>query len=203
MRFVMYTALVALALAGCSSKSSGGSGPTASFDAAGFDVNFNEDGGVVDAGHGSDASAEAESDASALGPGCSLEAGAPDGGCNTLENVATPITGTCETAAQPMGTGGTIAAGTYVLTAQARYMDAGCVPATYQVTMLIADGCLERVDGTGASALHRNQNVSTNGNELLRTSSCGPGLPAATYTATGTQLTIFDQGGAVTTWTKQ
>jgi hypothetical protein len=29
------------------------------------------------------------------------------------------------------------------------------------------------------------------------------GLPAATYTATATQLTIFDRDGVVTTWTKQ
>jgi hypothetical protein len=198
-----YAALAALGLLGCSNSSSGGSGPGATFDAAGADVTFNEDsgGGGVDAGHGM---TDAGSDVSALGPGCSLlDAEAPDGACNTLENVGTAITGTCSTGAQPMGTGGTIAAGTYVLSAQTRYEDAGCTSATYQATMLIADGCLERVDVSGASATHRNQNISTNGNQFLRTSSCGPGLPASTYTATATQLIIFDQGGAVTTWTKQ
>jgi len=202
MLFFRYAPFAALALLGCSSTSSGGSGPGATFDAAGVDVAFNEDsGGGVDAAHGI---TDARSDASALGPGCSLiDAEAPDGACNSLTNDATPIMGTCGTGSQPVGTGGTIAPGTYVLSAQAVY-GAGCTAGTkYQVTMLIADGCLERVDGTGANAIHRNQNISTSGTQLLRTSSCGPGLPAATYTATATQLTIFDQGGAVTTWTKQ
>jgi hypothetical protein len=208
-------ALLALAaLLGCSNKSSGGSGPGASFDSGGVDASFEQDAGgdvredvspsdsgaPLDSGSGSDGG----SDASALGPGCALlDAEAPDGSCNALVNGATPITGTCQSGTEPSGTGGTIVAGTYLLTAQTDYASSCTAGTRYQVTMLIADGCLERVDGTGASELRRNQDISVQGNQLLRTSSCGAGLPAATYTATPTQLVIFNQGGAVTTWARQ
>lgn len=195
-----FAAFAAFVLLGCSSsKSGGGSGPGANFDAAGVDVNFNQDsgGGGNDAGH---EPTDGGSDGSALGPGCSLlDAEAPDGACNTLVQLGKVITGTCPGGTQPTGKGGTIAAGTYVLTARAGY-GSGCVAGNYQTTMLISDGCLQRVDGTD---VRRNQDISTSGDQLMRTSSCGPGLPAATYTATDTQLVIFDQGGAVTTWTKQ
>lgn len=185
MAFFRYAVFAAFALLGCSSKSSGGSGPGTNFDAAGVDVVFEQDGG----GGGTDA-----------GHGCSLlDAEAPDGACNALVNVGKVITGTCPGGTQPMGTGGSIAPGTYALTARAGY-GAGCVAGNYQATMLIADGCLERVDGTGVT---RDENISTSGAQLIRTASCGPSVPTATYTATDTQLTIFDQGGAVTTWTKQ
>lgn len=43
----------------------------------------------------------------------------------------------------------------------------------------------------------------TSGDTLTRTATCGTQPPAATYTATGSQLVVFDEGGAVTTWTRQ
>jgi hypothetical protein len=126
-----------------------------------------------------------------------------DGGeCNGIAQVGSPVTGTCESTTQPQGAGGTIADGTYVLTARVGY-GSGCTATTYTATMVIAGNCVERVDGQATSAVRRNHALATSGNVLTRTATCGSALPAATYTATPTQLVVFDEGGAVTTWTKQ
>lgn len=134
-----------------------------------------------------------------------LDAGVQsDGACNALPQAQTmPVTGTCPAGAQPAGTGGTIADGTYVLTAQARYVDAGCTVAMYEATIEIVGACFQRVDSFGNADTRRSGTMTTSGNVVTRTITCGPTLPAATYTATATQLTIFDAGGSVTTWTKQ
>lgn len=194
-------ALVAcMAAAGaCNSKSSGGSGPDTNFDSGGLDVAFTEDSSAPP----QDGSTPPGDGTTALG--CPDAGVQPDGACNDLAQLeTTPVTGTCGTGAQPSGTGGTIADGTYVLTAQARYEDAGCTAgAMFEATVLITGGCFQRVDGLGASEIRRSGNFSTSGNSITRDITCGPTLPAATYTATATQLTIFDEGGAVTTWTKQ
>ena len=173
----------------CNSKSSGGSGPETNFDSGELDVTFAED-------------SSTPADAALTCPDAGV---LPDGACNSLEQLdTTPVSGTCGTGAQPTGTGGTIADGTYVLTAQARYLDAGCTAGvTFEATIQITGGCFQRVDGEGASEILRSGNFTTTGNVITRDITCGPTLPAATYTATATQLTIFDEGGSVTTWTKQ
>ena len=173
----------------CNSKSSGGSEPQTSFD-AGLDVTFADD------------TSTPPDDAALTCPDAGVQ---PDGACNALAQLeTTPVTGTCGTGAQPAGTGGTIADGTYVLTAQARYLGAGCTPgATFEATVQITGGCFQRVDGMGVNELRRSGNFTTSGNVITRDITCGAALPAATYTATATQLTIFDAGGSVTTWTKQ
>ena len=189
---VLVTSVVAAVA--CESKSSGGSGPSPSFDSGTFDVSFGDDSGmpVTDA-------SSPEAAAACIAAGMH-----PDGECNDLDQAdTTSVTGTCGTGAQPAGTGGTIADGTYLLTAQARYIDAGCSPATFEVTMVLAGGCFLRIDGEGANIMRRSGTYATSGNVLTRDVTCGLTLPAASYTATDTQLIIFDEGGSVTTWTKQ
>ncbi len=188
----------ALLLSGCTNKSSGGSGPGASFDAGDFDVTFGEDTGT-DAGAPHDAMAAdvAEETAPAA---CLLDAGGST--CNSLTAVNTTVTGTCSDAGQPVGTGGTVADGTYVMTAR-EGTNTGCTVATFRATMVVAGSCANRVDINGTVPDHRNHTFETSGNTLTRTATCGTQLPAATYSATGNQLVIFDQGGAITTWTRQ
>jgi hypothetical protein len=187
MTFRRLAVIVALGLSGCVSKSSGGSAPNADFDASFEDVRF----GPSDSGQTSDAAAS-----SCLAP-------TADGACNSVQNVAAPVMGVCETGAQPEGAGGGIVDGTYALTAQSLYSSSACNAGTFQATMIIAGSCIERVDIQGGTDLRRNMVITTTGNALTRSATCGTTLPSATYTATATQLTIFDQGGAVTVWTKQ
>ncbi len=185
----------------CSSKSSGGSGPQTSFDSGAFDVGFGEDSSTP----ADDAATPMDGTAAEAAAMTCLDAGVQsDGACNALAQAqTTPVTGACQTGAQPAGTGGTIADGTYVLTAQARYLDAGCTVGMYEATIEIVGACFQRVDTIGNAETRRSGTMTTSGNVITRTITCGPNLPAATYTATATQLTIFDAGGAVTTWTKQ
>ena len=182
-----------LLLVACTNKSSGGSGPEPGFDAATADVTFAEDTGTGPV------------DAASDGGACPHAAGAADGACNSIQNLATSfVAGTCMSGAQPMGTGGAIADGTYVLTARTLYTaDGGCVAGMFESTMQVTGHCVERVDRLGQADVTRNMTFETNGTTLLRVPTCGAKLPGATYTATATDLTIFDQGGAVTVWTKQ
>jgi hypothetical protein len=192
-RSLVFSVLGIAAVSACVSKSSGSSEPQASFDAGTRDVSFTDD--VVAA-----TDSGATPDGSSACPGVEE----PDGDCNAVAQlVTTPVTGTCGTGAQPAGTGGTVVDGTYALTAQARYVDAGCTAATFEATMVITGGCFQRVDSTGTSELRRNGTFTTSGDVLTRAATCGAALPAATYTATATEVTIFDEGGSVTTWTKQ
>jgi hypothetical protein len=179
------------------------SSPTApvtgsSLDSGTFDATVEVDGGSGDA--------SAPTDDVQVSPAtCFAEAGLPDGECTDLQELGASVTGTCPTGAQPAGAGGTVVDGTYVLTAQARYIDGGCVSETFQATMTVFGTCSSRVDGLsgGTTLITRDSTFETSGNVLTRTATCGASLPAATYTATATQITIFDQGGSVTTWTKQ
>jgi hypothetical protein len=193
-------ALGLLSIAGCVSNSSS---PSLASDAGTFDASFLEDSGAAtqDATV-QDAATEDVAQVDVLAV-CLTTTVLTDGACNTVQNVATtPVTGACPTGAQPTGAGGTVVDGTYVLTAQSRYVDAGC-GGTFQSTMLVQGGCCERIDVSGTSTFESNSTFQTNGNVLTRATTCGLVEPAATYTATPTTITIFDEGGSVTTWTKQ
>ncbi|MGO8992792.1 MAG: hypothetical protein ACLQVI_05660 [Polyangiaceae bacterium] len=145
----------------------------------------------------------ATEDAAAVLAVCIATTVLADGACNTVQNVdPTPVTGTCPAGAQPVGVGGTVVDGTYVLTAQVRYADAGC-GGTFQSTMIVQGGCCERTDLSGTLPFESNSTFQTTGNVLTRATTCGLVEPPATYTATPTTITIFDEGGSVTTWTKQ
>jgi hypothetical protein len=186
-------------LAGCVSSSSS---PSLASDAGAFDASVLEDSAAPpqDATVQDAATDGAQVDALAV---CLATTVLSDGACNTVQNVdTTPVTGACPTGAQPTGAGGAVVDGTYVLTAQARYADAGC-GGTFQSTMMVQGGCCERIDLSGTTTFESNSTFQTSGNVLTRATTCGLVEPPATYTATPTTITIFDQGGSVTTWTKQ
>jgi hypothetical protein len=188
--FAVVTGALALA---CFSSSSGGGSPRVSFDAGVGDVSLAFDTGAHDAGSQADA-------------GSCIPSMATDGNCTDLDEVGQTVTGTCGTSEQPMGTGGTIADGTYALTGRVGYQT-GCMEGTFRATLRMAGGCFLRVDdeGNGSATEHlsRSGTFTTSGSTLTRDVTCGTALPAATYTATPTTFTIFDEGGAVTVWTKQ
>jgi hypothetical protein len=147
-----------------------------------------------------------------VGAACGPSTATSDGGscgatvpagqaCNALTNFATPITPTCDPGTIPTGTGGTIVAGTYTLSAQVYYGGA-CATEAVDATLEIAGGCVQEVSGaplpTTASST---QTVSGNG--ITRTVTCldlgidaGAGhftydSPTNTFTATPTSFTIF------------
>ncbi len=120
-----------------------------------------------------------------------------------MQNVATPITSACLSTSEPSGTGGTIADGTYVLSSQTQYRKGECATATYRSTMTIDGPRWARVDESNAEASDSSGVLTSNENLIGRISACGPTFPPATYTATPTVLTIFNEGGAVTVWMKQ
>src|SRR5437868_12357006 len=125
--------VVALGLA-CGCSSSSGDAP-ASGDSGGVDTFVPGDGAGTDS-----AASDAPSD------GGTTDAIDDAGGCNTLENAAPKITATKSTAAMPAAAGGTIADGTYFLTAETAYEAATAGPSDeHQETITITAGKLEIV----------------------------------------------------------
>jgi hypothetical protein len=120
--------------------------------------------------------------------------------CNALTNLGTTITPVCSTEAAPVGTGGAIADGTYVLTAQTKY-DASCTsPLSLSETITIAGDCVQLVfgsilPGTGSSRL------TTQGSAISFTRTCEhididgavtiQPFSMQAYTATSTTFTLF------------
>ena len=124
----------------------------------------------------------------------------PGQACNTLANVATAITPTCVSGTIPVGTGGTIVDGTYVLTSQTYYQDTSCSEVPLSETIAFAGGCIHLVfesifSGTLSGTL------KTEGNRFAATQTCRHlDVDAAvttmdaqmqTYTATSTTFTLF------------
>ena len=65
-----------------------------------------------------------------------------------LANVATAITPTCVSGTMPVGTGGTIVDGTYVLTSQTNYRrELSKAPLSFSETITIAGDCFQTVFG--------------------------------------------------------
>jgi hypothetical protein len=161
--------------------------------------------GVVACGSGSASSGGGTSPGSS-GAGTSGAAGTcsaniPDGGaCNTIANVGPTVTRTCATGTIPTGTGGTIANGTYVLTAETYYAGGSCPEPSLSVT-LVADGdCWQEVAASGAANNSTSFDaafaVAVQGNQVTTTPTCvdGPAsreAASATFTASGGTLTVF------------
>ena len=130
-----------------------------------------------------------------------LEAGQA---CNTLNNVAPPITPTCTSAPLPAGTGGTITPGTYVLTAQTYYgTPASCPTEAVAVTLVLSGSCIQQVDELGGLTLTSSVTIAVQGNQMMSTLTCAsvsgfsPDTPTKTFTATSTTLTLFTLNSAV------
>jgi len=121
--------------------------------------------------------------------------------CNTLEKLGTAITPVCSTESSPSGTGGVIADGTYVLTAQTTY-SANCTsPLPISETITIAGDCIQVVFGDLLSGTASGR-LTTQGSSITSSPTCQhfdvdgtvTNMPFAmqTYTATSTTLTLFD-----------
>jgi hypothetical protein len=152
------------------------------------------------------AAADAGGDAPTGGGSCS--ANVPKGqACNAITNVGTPVTPTCNPAAVPAGTGGTIVDGTYTLTSQTYYGSATCETNPLTATLEIAGGCIQEV-----STFDRPVTVSTaatvSGANITLTVNCvdlgtDAGQPSFdvmtnTFTATPTTFTLFIKNSGTT-----
>jgi hypothetical protein len=128
--------------------------------------------------------------------------------CNALTNVAAPVVPTCTTGTLPTGAGGTVADGTYVLSAQTYYNLPGCGVERVAATFSIAGGCVQLVAGADTAAggglvsFSGTATVTTQGNEMTVDVTCPsvppghPDTPVRTYTATGSTLTWFIRNSA-------
>jgi|SRR5579859_8076948 len=177
-----------------------------------------DEGGAVpeDSGPADDGGADAGSTAPACG------ASAPQGGaCNTIADVGPMVVPTCADGAPPVGAGGTITPGVYVLTAQTYYepgADGGaCGKTPLSATLVGTADCVELSvtldEAVTTVPFTEAATVAVQGNRLTSTITCASSSlecdsRGATFTATPTGLTIAwdDQGcgGAlVEVYTKQ
>lgn len=112
--------------------------------------------------------------------------------CNTLVNDGPDVPESAETGTPPTMTGGTIADGTYVLSARKDWQ--GSCNCNTRQKLSISGTTLQVVTKTDAAPEQRlTTTIATSGNKLSLTVTC----PAAQnlsleYTATATQLQVFD-----------
>lgn len=128
----------------------------------------------------------------------------PAGGCNAVALTAPPVTGVSETSAQPVPAGGTIADGTYFLTAHQTF-GAPSAGVTYRAVMVFKGSTIELAQTRNGGAEERaTLTLTTTGTKFAAKTTCPPGqsLSYDFYTATGTTLMLFDNE-KVATLTKQ
>ncbi len=177
--------VVAACLLACSSEDEAVDAPTDS----GVDVTV-EAGTDAGADVTEDAPQEADSD------------GAPSE-CNTVANVGSVIQQMFVATDAVTGNGGTLVAGTYVLTAAAVYVGAGGSSGptglTLQDTVAIDDaGLYQRVvsaiddAGLDGSPIHQNGSFIVNGSSIQVAQTCPPGSqPFTSYDSDGTKFRIY------------
>ena len=147
-------------------------------------------------GGGAAAAGDAGSD---RGPPGMCGADIPPGqACNTLVDPREAVMPTCATDTMPVGQGGAIVDGTYVLTAQTYYNVPVCPKVALSQIVQFAGGCMQIASGVFGSAAAR---VTTAENSLTTTRTCvyvgtDAGVSMAgpsnqTFTATGTTFTLF------------
>lgn len=72
--------------------------------------------------------------------------------CHALADMGSPVKPTCVAGTIPSGSGGTVADGVYVLTAQTLYNTPSCPSVSLSQTLRITGTCLETTSGTAAPA---------------------------------------------------
>ena len=158
---------------------------------------------------GADASAGSGGGGNA-GSGGTSSGGTSSGGtggssaCNTLVNDGADIVEEAATGTPPAMTGGTISDGTYVLTARKDWQ--GSCNCTSRQKLAISGGTVQIVARTDKAAdQHMTATAAVAGNQLTLSGTC----PVAqslkqTYTATATQLSLFDASDqSLKVYTKQ
>jgi hypothetical protein len=159
------------------------------------------DAGRADAAAKGDAAPEASTPTEEASVEAETEAAAS---CGDLANDAPTITVRQEATDPPVLAGGTIADGTYFLTAAVIYTGAdgpSGPTGTAQTTVHIIGSTVQQTNaGTGTETY----TLATGGSTLTATETCPtPGVTQATYTATATTLTVAvpagtDEAGAKT-----
>jgi hypothetical protein len=133
--------------------------------------------------------------------GGTCSAGTPPGqACNALVATGAAVTPTCISGTLPVGQGGTIADGTYVLTASTYYNAASCPTFGVTETVEFAGGCIQVAVGSPFPAT-TSGTFTVSGNTLLLTQTCfhvavdgatvTQNTSNNTFTATGTTFTTF------------
>ncbi len=119
----------------------------------------------------------------------------PAGACNAIANTAMPATSTQRPGVMPpVMTGGNIVPGSYHLTERVYFRAASVV--VEQMTLVVAGSVANYVSRRAGSAETRGTaTYAAVGNRLLNAVTCPSGVsPAnATFTATDTQLQVFNQ----------
>lgn len=124
----------------------------------------------------------------------------PGQACSTLAVLGEPVPPTCSDETMPVGAGGTIVDGTYVLTAQTYYNVATCPRIGLSQTIQIAGDCMQLASGSPFDATNAVRlTIAGNGLTVMRTcSSLDPdagftmaGPSTLTFTATDTTFTLF------------
>ena len=146
-------------------------------------------------------------DAASNQPFGSCSAGLDAGqACNAIRNVATAITPTCISAPLPAGTGGTIAPGTYVLTAQTYHgTSARCPTGSIASTLVLSGSCAQQVAQLAGMTFTTSMTIAVQGNQVTLTSTCvNPSVSGltfdtatTTFTATPTTITFFTVNSTV------
>ena len=141
--------------------------------------------------------------------GSSSASGAGGGGaCNTVAITAPVVTDSSGAGTKPTPAGGTIADGTYQVTAHTYYAPGSAKGNTYKVMLVVAGGTAQIAQIRNGGAEERfSLTVSTTGTTFSAISSCpvmGTALDFDAYTATATELLLFNPtNDSVVTFTKQ
>jgi hypothetical protein len=137
-----------------------------------------------------DAGDAASSDAALDGGADALDGGA----CNAIDQLADPVTTSCDPGAPPAAAGGTIADGTYLLT-ESHFFGA-CESNVLSETLVVSQGTVQSIatDATTGTVTRRSFTYTvTGGSTILSETETCPGAFIANvgFTATASRLTIF------------
>jgi hypothetical protein len=121
------------------------------------------------------------------------------GPCNTITNVATDVPQMAVAEAAPTPSGGTIADGTYVVTASTIYTgaggQAGATGAISHATSINTGGHYDYIDSGGGQVTVTSGGYTTSGiDDILVVQQCPPAgaLTFHKYSASPTEFTLFD-----------
>lgn len=145
---------------------------------------------------------------SAGGTTTSAGGGGAGSACNTVAITAPLITDANGAGTKPTPAGGTIADGTYQVTAHTYYAPGSAKRTTYEVMLVVAGSTAQIAQIRDGGAEERfSLTVSTTGTTFSGISSCpvvGTAIDFNAYTATATELLLFNpSNGSVVTFTKQ
>jgi hypothetical protein len=126
--------------------------------------------------------------------------------CNSIANIGTDVPFTADPGAPPTMTGGTIADGTWVRTADIQYNSSTAPSGTRRDTVQVSGTTFQIVLRQDASAdMHVTATAALSNNDFALTWTCGnTGGVSRKYTATSTTLSLLDESNSrLEVFTKQ